>query len=659
MKMKTDLKTNMKFQQVSKRYYLPENEIELASLTRFEKVPAIIMENAGDGARKAALDAARIINDCIAKRGRCVIGFGSGRYVLKVYDELVKLYFADKVNFNDVVAFNLSELGLGDGDILNLNQVIQERLYAKVDIEPDNIHTFSRIDAIENVHSLCKAYEREIIEAGGLDLVLCDLMPDGSLAYNEPGSALNSTCRLIMLGSDARSRIAEYFQSETVPKTAVTLGIGNILSANKIICVAWEEDSAQALFDTVEGAMTDLVPASFLQVHGDACIIADLDASSHLTRISHPWKVTSCEWNDHLIRRAIVWLCAQTGKPILKLTNKDYNDYGLSELLALFDSAYNVNIKIFNDLQHTITGWPGGKPDADDTYRPERANPFPKRVLIFSPHPDDAVVSMGGTVRRLIEQGHDVRIVFQTDGDVAVSDDDLMRSVLLAERLTKHYEGHSFKFIDDTLTRLTGDSDGAGITDGLRYFKGSILLSEAMMACRQMGVPRKNLTDLRMPFYVNDPRGQGKISEQDVAVIQELITQVKPHQIFFDNDLVDPNGTHVRATGAVMHALDNLKDEPFMRDCRVWMYRGQWGQWDVDLVEMAVPMSPEEFGDKRDAILKFHSQIHDAPFRSSADGKLSWQRSIDRNRDLANHYQQLGLATYEAIEAFVQYRLHN
>lgn len=659
MKMKTDLKTNMKFQQVSKRYYLPENEIELASLTRFEKVPAIIMENAGDGARKAALDAARIINDCIAKRGRCVIGFGSGRYVLKVYDELVKLYFADKVNFNDVVAFNLSELGLGDGDILNLNQVIQERLYAKVDIEPDNIHTFSRIDAIENVHSLCKAYEREIIEAGGLDLVLCDLMPDGSLAYNEPGSALNSTCRLIMLGSDARSRIAEYFQSETVPKTAVTLGIGNILSANKIICVAWEEDSAQALFDTVEGAMTDLVPASFLQVHGDACIIADLDASSHLTRISHPWKVTSCEWNDHLIRRAIVWLCAQTGKPILKLTNKDYNDYGLSELLALFDSAYNVNIKIFNDLQHTITGWPGGKPDADDTHRPERANPFPKRVLIFSPHPDDAVVSMGGTVRRLIEQGHDVRIVFQTDGDVAVSDDDLMRSVLLAERLTKHYEGHSFKFIDDTLTRLTGDSDSAGITDGLRYFKGSILLSEAMMACRQMGVPRKNLTDLRMPFYVNDPRGQGKISEQDVAVIQELITQVKPHQIFFDNDLVDPNGTHVRATGAVMHALDNLKDEPFMRDCRVWMYRGQWGQWDVDLVEMAVPMSPEEFGDKRDAILKFHSQIHDAPFRSSADGKLSWQRSIDRNRDLANHYQQLGLATYEAIEAFVRYRLHN
>ena len=353
-----------------------------------------------------------------------------------------------------------------------------------------------------------------------------------------------------------------------------------------------------------------------------------------------------------------MWLCEQTGKPVLKLTNEDYNDYGLSELVALFDSAYNVNIKIFNDLQHTITGWPGGKPNADDTYRPERAVPYPKRVLIFSPHPDDAIVSMGGTVRRLVQQGHDVRIAIQTDGDVAVSDDDLMRSVLLADRLTKHFEGKAFTFIEETLTKLIGNTTTNDDNDNMRYFKGSILLSEAMVACRRMGVPRKNLYDLRMPFYVNDPRGQGKITDADAKVIQDLITEVKPHQIFFDNDLVDPNGTHVRATGAVMHALENLKDEPFMSDCRVWMYRGQWGQWDVDHVEMAVPMSPEEFGDKRDAILKFHSQIHDAPFRSSADGKLPWQRSIDRNRDLAEKYQQLGLATYEAIEAFVQYRFH-
>ena len=657
--MKSDLKTNIKFYQVSSRYYRPENEIELASLTRYEKVPATVMESTELGAREAALDVARVINECVETRGRCVIGFGAGRYVFKVYDELVKLYFADKVSFADVIAFNLSELSTTDDQELSLHALINEHLYAKVDIEPNRIHTLSRHDVSGNAHGLCKSYEREIIDAGGLDLVLCDLTPDGSLAYNEPGSARSSSCRLMLLGNESRTRIAEAFQSDTAPKTAVTLGIGNILSAHKIICVAWEEDSAAALFNTIEGKMTDLVPASFLQVHDDVRIYADLDAASRLTRISYPWKVTSCEWNDHLIRRAIVWLCEQTGKPVLKLTNEDYNDYGLSELVALYDSAYNVNIKIFNDLQHTITGWPGGKPNADDTYRPERMTPYPKRVLIFSPHPDDAVVSMGGTVRRLVQQGHDVSIAFQTDADVAVSDDDLMRCLLLADRLTKHFEGSSFKFIEDTLSKIISSSTTDDDTDNLRYFKGSIMLSEAMMACRQMGVPRSNLYDLRMPFYVNDPHGQGKLTDADVNVIQSLIEKVRPHQIFLDNDLVDPHGTHVRATGAVMHALNNLKDEDYMRDCRVWMYRGQWGQWDVDQVEMAVPMSPEEFGDKREAILKFHSQIHDAPFRSSADGKLPWQRSIDRNRDLAEKYQQLGLATYEAIEAFVQYRFRN
>ena len=657
--MKTDLKTNIKFHQVSDRYYRPENEIELASLTRYEKVPATVLETVEEGAREAAMDVARAINECVEARGKCAIGFGAGRYVLKVYDELVKLYFADKVSFTGVVAFNLSELGVTEDDQLSTQRIINEHLYSKVDIEPSQIHCLRRLSASENVHSQCKAYEREVIDAGGLDLVVCDLNPDGSLACNEPGSARNSACRLMLLGSDTRQRVSEVFQSDIAPKTAVTLGIGNILSADKIICVAWEEDSATALFNTIEGKMTDQVPASFLQVHTDVKIYSDLDAASRLTRISYPWKVTSCEWNDHLIRRAIVWLCEQTGKPILKLTNKDYNDYGLSELVALYGSAYNVNIKIFNDLQHTITGWPGGKPNADDTYRPERETPYPKRVLVFSPHPDDAVVSMGGTVRRLIQQGHDVRVAIQTDGDVAVSDDDLMRSILLAQRLTQRFEGHSFNFIEETLTKLIGDSTTADDNDNLRYFKGSIMLSEGMIAYRQMGVARENLYDLRMPFHVNDPHGQGKLSDDDVAVVQDIIAQVKPHQIFIDNDLVDPYGTHARATGAVMHALNNLKDEPYMGDCRVWMYRGQWGQWDVDHVEMAVPMSPEEFGDKREAILKFHSQIHDAPFRSSADGQLPWQRSIERNRDLAEKYQQLGLATYEAIEAFVQYRFRD
>ena len=558
--MKTDLKTSTHSFQVSKRYYCPENEIEIASLTRYEKVPATVVETADDGAREAALAVAQVINERVETRGRCVIGFGSGRDVLKVYDELVKLYFADKVSFADVIAFNLSELGPTDEDDVSLHRRISEHLYAKVDIEPDNIHTFSRLGDIENVHGLCKAYEREIIDAGGLDLVLCDLTPDGSLAYNEPGSARNSACRLMLLGTESRSRVAEAFQSDNIPKTAVTLGIGNILAAARIICVAWEEDSAAALFNTIEGRMTDLVPASFLQVHDDVKIIADLDAASHLTRISYPWKVTSCEWNDQLIRRAIVWLCGQTGKPVLKLTNKDYNEYGLSELVALYDSAYNVNIKIFNDLQHTITGWPGGKPNADDSSRPERAVPYPKRVLIFSPHPDDAVVSMGGTIHRLVQQGHDVKIAFQTDGDVAVSDEDLLRSLLLVNRLRKRYGRDDFQIVEEKLTKLLDRTATAEDDSETRYFKGSIMLSEAVMACRLMGVDKENLYDLRMPFYADDAHGHGKLTDADVAVIQDLIMQVKPHQIFFDNDLVDPHETHARATGAVIHALNNLKD---------------------------------------------------------------------------------------------------
>ncbi len=652
--MKTDLNTNIKFHQVSNRYYQPGNEIEFASLTRYEKIYTTVMETADEGAREAALEVAQVINQCVESRGRCVIALGAGRYVLKVYDELVKLYFADKVSFADVVAFNLCELGDNDGP--RLHDRIAEHLYAKVDIEPGNIHTIPPINATDDVYSQCKAYERDIMDAGGLDLVLCDLNNDGSLALNEPGSARTSTCRLMLLGDETRTRVADAFQADAAPKTAVTLGISDILRADKVICVAWEEDSAMALFNTIEGKMTDLLPASFLQVHNDAKVFADLDAASRLTRVSYPWKVTSCHWNDYLIRRAIVWLCGQTGKPVLKLTNKDYNDNGLSELVALYDSAYNVNIKIFNDLQHTITGWPGGKPNADDTYRPERAVPYPKRVLIFSPHPDDAIVSMGGTIRRLVQQGHDVYIAFETNGDVAVSDDDLLRNVMLADRVMRNFgKEASLPFVEQAMTRLKEKSPFDNEDRDVRYYKGSIMLSEAYMACRHMGVPKKNLRDLALPFYTEDPNGQGRLTEADVTVIRDLIADIKPHQIFFDNDLVDPHGTHVRATGAVVHALEQLKGEDFMGDCRVWMYRGQWGQWDVDHVQMAVPMSPEEFGDKREAILQFHSQIHDAPFRSNADGKLPWQRSIERNRDLAEQYQRLGLATYEAIEAFVQY----
>jgi glucosamine-6-phosphate deaminase len=660
--MRTDLSSHIKLEQVSKRYYRPESEVELISLTRYEKVPTQVVDTPAEGAAIAAREVANSIEQCVRQRGRCVIGFGAGRCAMDVYSELVKLYFADKISFNNVIAFNLSELGLGITDAESQSTIkrLKDGFFNKVDFEPENIHTFSNEATKENVFKLCKAYETEIDEFGGLDLVVCELTKTGGLAFNEAGSTSMSSCRLVSLSGDARSRIAESYQCEDSPKTAVTLGISNILNAHKIISTAWGESSARAVFCTIEGNITDQYPASFLQMHHNVQLVIDLDAASCLTRINYPWKVTSCDWNNTLLRRALVWLCEQTGKPILKLTNKDYNDYGLSELVATYGSGYNVNINIFNDIQHTITGWPGGKPNADDTYRPERATPYPKRVLAFSPHPDDVVLAMGGTLRRLVDQGHEVHVVFQTSGDVSVNDEDLLRYVMVSERMAERYSLHhddrfaaiGHKVREDLKNKILGDPDSPEV----RYHKGEIFMCEGITSCNHLGINNSYIHELRLPFYVDDPRAKGRVTDADVIPIMELIERIQPHQIFFADDLSDPYGTHERAANAVLAAIDELSQRaPFMRDCRVWMYRGLWGEWDIAHIEMAVPMSPEEFQYKRDAILKYQSQVHDAPFIDPENEELSWQRSLKRNQDTANLYSRLGLASYEAIEAFVQY----
>jgi len=660
--MRTDLSSHIKLEQVSKRYYRPESEIELISLTRYEKVYTKVVDTPLEGAADAAQDVADTIASCVRAKGRCVIGFGAGRCAMDVYSELVKLYFADKVSFNNVIAINLSELGLGvvEPDGQSTLKRLKEGFFNKVDFEPENIHTFSGEATKENVFKLCKAYETEIDELGGLDLVVCELTKNGGLAFNEAGSTSMSSCRLVSLSGDTRTRIAESYQCETTPKTAVTLGISNIMNARKIISTAWGEGSAKAVFNTIEGNITDQYPASFLQMHHNVKLVIDLEAASCLTRINYPWKVTSCDWNGTLLRRALVWLSEQTGKPILKLTNKDYNDYGLSELVAIYGSGYNVNIKIFNDIQHTITGWPGGKPQADDTYRPERAVPYPKRVLAFSPHPDDAILAMGGTLRRLVDQGHEVHVVFQTSGDVSVSDEDLLRYAMVSDRVARRYNLEDVKMssIGQKMREsLKAKSPGDPDIPEVRYHKGQIFVCEGITSCGFLGIKEENVHELQLPFYVDEPHGKGRLTEADVYPVKELIERIQPHQIFFADDLGDPYGTHEKAANAVLAAIDALRDAPFMHDCRVWMYRGLWGEWDIDHIEMAVPMSPEEFQYKRDAILKHQSQVHDAPFLDPEDNQLSWQRSLKRNQDTANLYSRLGLASYEAIEPFVQYHL--
>ncbi|MBD5175068.1 MAG: glucosamine-6-phosphate deaminase [Bacteroidales bacterium] len=655
--MKTDLSSQIKLDMIPRRYYNPDSEIELVALRREEKIYTKICETAAEGADYLAAQMAKYINRYTEQQGKCVMALGAGVSTHRAYAALIKLYKEGKVNLENVVVFNLCAFFPVQPDGPSTLAKLNEVFLSATNIKPENIHTFDAASTKENVFESTQAYEQAIENEGGLDVVFCELGTNGSLAFNEPGSPANSYCRMVLLGSEARHQVASDYKCDTAPTTALTLGIANILSAKRILVAAWGENRAAIVKKAVENAPTTAVPASALQGHPHVKLVIDLPAADALTRISMPWKVTSCDWNDKLIRRAIVWLCQQTGKPILKLTDKDYNDNGLGELVALYGSAYNVNSKIFNDLQHTITGWPGGKPDADDTYRPERANPYPKRVIVFSPHPDDDVISMGGTLQRLVDQGHDVYVAYETSGNIAVGDEDMMRYFLMMDKIapmfgfaTPGYDKLTKEVREFVATKKAGEMDTADI----REIKTMIRQAEATIACNYIGVKPSHIRFLRLPFYETGTIKKGELTEKDVNIVKALLEEVKPHQIFVAGDLADPHGTHRVCTDAVLAAVDELKDEAWMKDCNIWMYRGAWAEWEIDHIEMAVPISPEQLRSKRNSILKHQSQMENAPFLGD-DDRLFWQRAEERNRATAALYESLGLASYEAMEAFVQY----
>ena len=655
--MKTNLSSQIKLDQVPKKYYDPETEVELAALTREENVYTRIFETANDGGKYLADCIVRYIKRYVAEKGKCVLALGAGVSTHCVYAELIKMHKEGKVDFKDVIVYNISEffplLPDGPSTFKRLKEVFLDH----VDIKPENVRTFNPAVTKENMYEYCKDYEDSIAAEGGIDVTVCEIGAIGSLAFNEPGSAASSLCRLVLLGSEARHNISSDYKCDTIPTTAITLGIANLLSAQRVLTMAWGENNAAIIKKTVEDPASTAVPASFLQDHPHAKVVVDLPAAEDLTRISQPWKVTSCEWNDKLIRRAIVWLCNMTSKPILKLTDKDYNDWGLGELLALFGSAYNVNIKIFNDLQHTITGWPGGKPNADDTYRPERANPYPKRVIVFSPHPDDDVISMGGTLKRLVDQKHDVHVAYETSGNIAVGDEDMMRYFLMMDKISPMFDFNTAgyeKLSEDVRNFVAAKKSGDMDSKEIREIKTMIRQAEATIACNYIGVKPQNIHFLRLPFYETGTIKKGDLSEADIEIVKKLLEDVKPHEIFVAGDLADPHGTHRVCTDAVLAALYELRDEEWMKDCRIWMYRGAWAEWEIDHIEMAVPISPEELRFKRNSILKHQSQMENAPFLGD-DDRLFWQRAEDRNRATAQLYESLGLASYEAMEAFVEY----
>ena len=660
--MKTNLSSQITLNRVSTRYYRPENAFERSVLTRLEKIPTDIYESAEEGANQIALDIAQIIRDKQRAGRFCVLALAGGNSPRNVYAALVRMHQEEGLSFRNVIVFNLYEYYPMASDAANSNlNALKEMLLDHVDIDKQNIFSPDSTIAKDAIFEYCRLYEQRIESYGGLDVALLGIGRVGNIGFNEPGSRLNSTTRLILLDNASRNEASKIFGSiDSTPISSITIGVATILAAKKVYLMAWGEEKAPMVHECVEGAITDTIPASYLQTHNNAHIVVDLNAAANLTRIKRPWLVTSCEWNDKLIRSAIVWLCQLTGKPILKLTNKDYNENGLSELLALYGSAYNVNIKIFNDLQHTITGWPGGKPNADDTYRPERATPYPKRVIVFSPHPDDDVISMGGTIRRLVEQKHDVHVAYETSGNIAVGDEEVIRFLHFINGFNQLFNNSEDAVINEKYAEirkyLREKKDGDMDTRDILTIKGLIRRGEARTACTYNNIPLDHCHFLDLPFYETGKIQKNPISEADVEIVRNLLREVKPHQIFVAGDLADPHGTHRVCTDAVFAAIDMEKEEgaEWLKECRIWMYRGAWAEWEIENIEMAVPISPEELRAKRNSILKHQSQMESAPFLGN-DERLFWQRSEDRNRGTASLYDKLGLASYEAMEAFVEY----
>lgn len=659
--MKTNLSSQITLTRIPTRYYRPENAFEHSVLTRLEKVPTTIFESMEEGSFAVAKEIAAQIRKKQEAGQKFVLALPGGRSPESVYKELVRMHKEEQLSFRHVIVFVEYEFYPLSSSTSGVVNRLKAELFDQVDILPENIYYPDGRMPKDAILEFCAQYEEKIQQVGGIDCMLLGIGSNSNIMFNSAGTLQSSRTRMVLLEGASRKEAAATFAStDNVPAGIITMGISTMLKARSVILMAWGDEKAAIMKETIEGKISDGTPSTYLQIHQNAKAIVDLSAAYSLTRISHPWLVTSCEWDNKLIRRAIVWLCQKTGKPILKLTNKDYSENGLGELLALYGSAYNVNIKIFNDIQHTITGWPGGKPNADDTDRPERATPYPKRVLIFSPHPDDDVISMGGTFRRLCDQHHDVHVAYQTSGNIAVGDEEVVRYCEYLRDVCSKYSPSDTTFKDkaDEIIRYLRyekvENDAAERPDVL-FMKGTIRREEARHACRYTGIKDdSHIHFLDLPFYETGLVKKNPISEADKDIIKNLLEELKPDQIFVAGDLADPHGTHKVCLDAILAAVDEIKDEDWLKACRIWMYRGAWAEWEMDHIEMAVPISPEELRHKRNAILKHQSQAESAPYLGD-DERLFWQRAEDRNRATADLYRQLGLASYEAMEAFVQY----
>ena len=628
--------------------YKPAGQFEL---TRFEKIHNVIFEFSHIASIVVAQEIADLIREKSKQNSHCVLGLATGSSPIKVYEELVRMHKDEELSFQNVISFNLDEYyPMQKSNVQSYDYFMREHLFNHVDILPEHINIPDGMVSDEDLYQSCVDYEMKIKSVGGIDFQLLGIGRTGHIGFNEPGSHLNSGTRNIKLDHITRVDAAPAFLGiDNVPTKAITMGIGTVSTAKRIVLLAWGANKADILKKTIEGDITSHVPATYLQNHNNTTFVLDEGASEELTRIKTPWLVTSCVWSETLKLKAVLWLSEVTAKSILKLTNKDYNNNGMSGLLSAVGNAYDLNIKIFNKMQHTITGWPAGKPNADDTNRPERADIPKKRIIIFSPHPDDDVISMGGTFDRLVEQGHEVHVAYQTSGNIAVSDEEALKFAEIS--LALNSDSKEPKRLINFLKHKT---DQVIDSPEMLRLKALIRRSESLAATRYLGLEDSNVHFLNLPFYETGMVKKNNLSKKDIDIVCELIEDIKPHQIYAAGDLADPHGTHKVCLDALFESLEILKHKSYMEDCWVWLYRGAWHEWEPYQIEMAVPMSPDQVLKKRHAIFYHQSQKDGVMFQGD-DNREFWVRVEDRNRLTAKKYNDLGLADYAAIEAFKRY----
>lgn len=628
-----------------------------------QKIPVCVIDQARDVSIAVAGRIADLIRTRAAEGRKCVLGLATGSTPVNVYAELVRLHREEKLSFKNVITFNLDEyFPMDPSRLQSYRRFMNEHLFDHIDIPKDQINIPDGTIPAEQVTAHCQAYEQSIRDAGGVDLQILGIGRTGHIGFNEPGSSRNSRTRLITLDRVTRLDAAsDFFGEQYVPRRAITMGVGTILEAKTIILMGFGEKKARVVAESVEGPITPSIPATFLQEHPDAVMMLDAAAAEELTVNKSPWLVTDdVDWTPRTIRKAIVWLSRKLGKPILKITDEDYNENGLQSLLATRGSAHDINVNVFRALQETITGWPGGKPDnlkrPGDINRPSDKI-FPKRVVVFSPHPDDDVISMGGTLIRLADQKHEVHVAYQTSGNIAVFDADALRFldfVVDFNQAIGMNAAESARIEQQLEEFVRSKKPGQVDSPLLQQIKGLIRRGEARAAGRECDVPVERLHFLDLPFYETGEIRKKPLGDDDVAIVRDLLQKVRPHQIYAAGDLSDPHGTHRVCLTAIFRAIDQIKAEPWFADTEVWLYRGAWQEWEPEQIDMAVPLSPHELMRKRQAIFKHQSQKDKAMFPGT-DPREFWQRAEDRNRATATLYNAMGLAEYEAIEAFVQW----